>query len=134
MVETALTGQVVTDLHACWDRVLFRHRTAKDTSERWYHGGTPRSETASRPEVTLSDSVEEESVEHVPVASPALGLPRPSKSRSSRSKRKRGIPRSPMKLPRKFEISTTLASSQRRFLVEDPSFVCSSTGQVSRGK
>ena len=49
VVGTACVGQVVSDLRACWDRVSLRRRTAEDTNERWYHGGTPRSETASRP-------------------------------------------------------------------------------------
>ena len=41
VVESASASQVITDLCACWDRVVLRRRTAKDTSERWYHGGTP---------------------------------------------------------------------------------------------
>ena len=49
IVETTCAGQVVTDLRASWDPVVLRRCTAKDTSERRYHGGTPRSETASRP-------------------------------------------------------------------------------------
>ena len=59
---------------------MLRHRTTKDTSERWYHGRTPRSETASRPGVRMSDVVEEGRVEYVPVAPPALGRPGPTKS------------------------------------------------------
>ena len=46
IVETACAGQVIIDLHTCWDRVVLSRRIAKDTSERWCHGGTPRSETA----------------------------------------------------------------------------------------
>ena len=49
LLESACATQVFTDLCACSDRVVLRRRIAKDTSERWYHGGTPRSETASRP-------------------------------------------------------------------------------------
>ena len=52
---------------------MLHPRTAKDTSERWYHGGTPPSETASRPGVRVSDVVEEGRVEYLPVAPPALG-------------------------------------------------------------
>ena len=85
-------------------------RTAKDTSERWYLGGNPRSETASRSGVGLSDIVEEGRVEYVPVASPTLGPPGPSKIRSSRSKRKRKISRSHMKLPWRYKISSPFAS------------------------
>ena len=73
VVESVSALQVIVDLCACWDRVVLRRRSAKDTSERWYHGGTPRSETASRPGVRISDVVEEGRVEYVPVAPPALG-------------------------------------------------------------
>ena len=75
---------------------MLRRRTAKDTIERWYHGGTPRSETSSRPGVRISDVVEEGRVEYAPVAAPALAPPGPSKIRSSPSKRKRKISRSPV--------------------------------------
>ena len=49
VVESASARQVTADLCACWDRVVLRRRKTKDTSERWYHGSTPRSGTASRP-------------------------------------------------------------------------------------
>ena len=100
VVESASARQVVTYLCACWYRVVVRRRTTKDTSERWYHGGTPRSETASRPGVRITDVVEEGRVEYVPVAPPALGPPGPSKISSSSIKRKRKITRNPVKLPR----------------------------------
>ena len=73
VVESASASQVISDSRACWDRVGLRRRAAKNTSERWYHGGTPRSETSSRPGVRISDVVEEGHVEYVPVAPPALG-------------------------------------------------------------
>ena len=57
VVESACASQVITDLCACWDWVVLRRRTAKDTSERWYHGGTLRSETASRSGVRIIDIV-----------------------------------------------------------------------------
>ena len=59
VVASASASQVIADMCACWDRVVLRRRSAKDTSERWYHGGTPRSETASRPGVRISDVVEQ---------------------------------------------------------------------------
>ena len=134
VVETASARQVVTDLRACWDRVVLCRRTTKDTSERWYHGGTPRRETASRPAARISDVVEEGRVEHVPVAPPALGPPGPSGLHSSSSKRKRKVTRSPVKLPRRFEVSSAPASPQRRSLVEDPSFASALAAPASRGK
>ena len=48
--------------------------------------------------------------------SPVLGPPGPSKIRSSSSKRKRKISRSPVKLPRRFQVWTPPASPQRRSL------------------
>ena len=134
VVASASASQVISDLCACWDRVVLRRCSARDTSERWYHGGTPRSETASRPGVRISDVVEEGRVEYVPVGPPALGSPGPSKIRSPSSKRKRKITRSPVKLPRKFEASSPPASPPRRSLVEDPSFASALAAPASRGK
>ena len=134
VVESAYVSQIINDLCACWDWVVLRRRTAKDTSERWYYSGTPRSATASRPGVIISDNAEEGHVEYVPLVSPALGPPGASKIRSSPSKRKRKISRSPRKLPGSFEISSTPANAQRGSLVEDPSFASALAAQASRGK
>ena len=134
VVVSAYATQVISDLCAYWDRVVLRRRTAKDTSEPWYHGGTPRSETASRPGVRISDVVEEGRVEYVPVGPPALGSPGPSKIRSPSSKRKKKITRSPVKLPRRFEVSSPPASPPRRSLVEDASFASALAASTSRGK
>ena len=82
----------------------------------------------------ISDVVEEGRVEYVPVAAPVLGSPGPSRSRSPSSKRKRKISRSPVKLPRQFEISSPPASPPRRTLVEDPSFASALTSAAARGK
>ena len=103
-------------------------------SSRWYHGGIPRSETASRPGVRISDVVGEGRVEYVPVAPPALGPPGPSKISSSSSKRKGKITRSPVKLPRSFEVSSPPSTPPRRSIVEDPSFASALAAPGSRGK
>ena len=134
VVESASASQVISDLCACWDRMVLRRRTAKDTSERWYHGSTPRSETASRPRVRISDIGEEESLEYVPFAAPALGPPGSSRIPSPSIKRKRKISRSPVKLPWRFEVSSPPASPPRRSLVEDPSFASALAAPASRGK
>ena len=134
VVESASANQVITDLCACWDRLVLRRRTAKDTNEGWYHGGTPRKETVSRPGVRISDVVEEGRVEYVPVASPTLGPPAPSKIRSSYNKRKRKVTRSPVKLPRRIEVSSPPASPPRHSLVEDPSFASALAAPASGGK
>ena len=134
VVASASASQVIADMYACWDWVVLRRRTTKDTSERWYHCGTPRSETASRPGVRISDVVEEGRVEYGSVTPPALGPPGPSKISSSSGKRKRKITRSPVKLPRRFEVSSPPASPPRRSLVEDPSFASALAAPSSRGK
>ena len=134
VVASASASQVIVDMCACWDRVVLRRRSAKDTSERWYHGGTLRSETASRPGVRISDVVEEGRVEYVQVGPPVLGSPGPSKIRSPSSNSKRKITRSPVKLPRRFEVSSHTAGPPRRSLVEDPSFPSALAASTSRGK
>ena len=134
VVASASASQIIADLCACWDRVVLRRCSAKDTSERWHHCSTPRVETASRPGVRISDVVEEGRVEYVPVGPPVLGSPGPSKISSPSNKRKRKITRSPMKLLRMFEVSSPPASPSRRSLVEDPSFASALAASSSRGK
>ena len=134
VVESASVSEVNTDLCACWDRVVLRRPTTKDTKEHWHHGGTPRSETASRPGVMISDGVEEGRVEYVPVAPPAHGPPGTSRMHSSSSNRKRKVTRSLVKLPRRFEVSSPPASAPRHSLVEDPSFASALAAPASRGK
>ena len=118
-VETACAGQVVSDLRACWDRAILR--TADDMSDRWNHGGNPRSETSSRPVAQISEVAEEGRVAYVPVASPALGQSGPSKILCSRSKRKRKISRSPAKgrprFPDEFSIETICGISLSAFVL-----------------
>ena len=134
VVASASASQVISDMCSCWDRVVLRRRSAKDTSERWHHGGTPWAETSSRPGVRISDVVEEGRVEYVPVGPPVLDSPGPSKKSSPSSKRKRKITRSPVKLPRRFEVSSPPVSPPRRSLVEDPSFASALDALSSRGK
>ena len=134
VVASASSSQVIADMCSCWDRVVLRRRSAKDTSERWHQGSSPRLETVSRPGVRISDVVEEGRVEYVPVGPPVFGSPGPSKISSPSSKRKRKITRSPVKLPRRFEVSSPPASPPRRFLVENPSFASALAAPVSRGK
>ena len=134
VVASASSSQVLADMCFCWDWVVLRRRSAKDTSDRWHHGSTPRVETASRPGVVISDVVDEGRVEYVPVGPPVLGSRGPSKIHSSSSKRKRKITRSSVKLPRRFEVSSPPGSPPRRSLVEDPSFASALAGSTSRGK
>ena len=134
VVASASSSQLIADMCSCWDWVVLRRRSAKDTSERWHHGSSSRVETASRPGVRISDVVEEGRVEYVPVGPPVFSSPGPSKISSSSSKRKRKITRSPVKLPRRFEVSSPPASPPRWSLVEDPSFASALAAPASRGK
>ena len=54
VVASTSSDQVIADMCSCWDRVVLRRRSTKDTSERWHHGSSPRVETASRPGVRIS--------------------------------------------------------------------------------
>ena len=114
IVETVCASQAVTDLRACCDRVVLRHRTAKDTIDRWYHGGNSRSKTASRPGVQFSNVVGGGRVDFVPVASAALGPSGPGEILSFPSKGKIKISWRPKKFPRKFDISSAPISPQRQ--------------------
>ena len=134
LVETACASQVKADLRACWDRVVLRRRIPKDTSGRWYHSVSPRSEAASRPGVRIPEVVEDGRVEYGPVALPAFNPPGPSKIRSPPSKRKKKISGSPMKLPRRFEIPSPPYSLQIRSLGGDPGFASALAAQASRVK
>ena len=80
LVGTTCAGQIVSDLCACWFRVVLLRRIAKHNSERWYHYGFSGSQTESRSGVPTSDVVEEGLVEYVSVTLPALGPPGPSKN------------------------------------------------------
>ena len=70
----------------------------------------------------------------MPVGPPVFSSPVPSKISSLSSKRKRKITRSPVKLPRRFEVSSPPASPPRRSLVEDSSFASALAAPASRGK
>ena len=133
-VASASSSQVIADIGSCWDRVVLRRRSAMDTSGRWHHGSSPRVETASRPGVRISDVVEVGRVEYVLDGPPVFGSPGPSKISSPSSKRKRKITRSPVKLPRRFEVSSPPASPPRLSLVKDPSFASTLAAPASRGK
>ena len=102
IVESACASQVITDLRACWDRVVLRRRNAKDTFERWHHGGARGSETASMPGVRISDVVEELRLLFVLLGQAKFVLPPASTREKSLG--------TPLKLPQKFEISSPPAS------------------------
>ena len=73
VVASASSSQVIADICSCWDRVVLRRRSAKDTSERWHHGSSPRVETVSRAGVRIWDVYEEGRVEYVLVGPPVFG-------------------------------------------------------------
>ena len=134
LVVNACAGQVMSDMCSRRDQVVLHCRTANDTSDRWHHGDTPLSETASWPRVLISDVVGELCVEYAPNASPALGPRASSKNSSSLNRRNRIIFQNPVKFTRKLKIFSRLASSRKQSLAEDPSFESALTVQASRGK
>ena len=116
IVESACTSQVITDLRACWDWVVLCRRTAKDT-----RGENFRCCWGGARWICVSCFAGSWSSQAY-------------KNRSSPSKWKSQISQSPMKLPRKIEISSPPASSQRRSLVADPIFASTLAAQASCGK
>ena len=109
-VETASRAQVVVEVCAYVNEAVDRRRAVKDSQEQWYAVGgiRPSSEgSASRSDVRISNIVEEERVEYVPVSAPSISFPGPSIPRVSlgRSK-KRNFSRSPVK--RRFQSASPL--------------------------
>ena len=134
ILETACLSQVITDLRACWDRVVLRRRTAKDTSERWYHGGTLGAIHHQGQGCKFHMLLKRGAWNMCQLLRLLLVPLGQAKFPSSHSKRTRKFSRFPMKLPRRIEISSPPASPQRQSLVEDPSFASALAAHASHGK
>ena len=61
-------------------------------------------------------------------------LPENSRHLSSPGKGKKIVSRSPVKLPRQFEVSSPSASSRKRTVVDDPSFASALASERPQGK
>ena len=88
-VETTYRSQVVVDVSGCVNENLDRRRVVKDSQEQWYSVGGIKPSTedsTSRSGVRISDIVEEERVEYVPVRVPSPIAPGPSNLRVSSGK------------------------------------------------
>ena len=135
-VESGSSGQVIGDLKTCFEKALDRHRVVKGTIEQWYALGAVRpssGETSSQYGVRISKIVEEAQVDYVPVVAPCRNVAAPSRHHSSPEIRKK-VSRSPVKLPRQFEVSSPSASSRKHAVVKDPTFASTLASQPARGK
>ena len=132
-VETTSHSQVVADVCWCLNEALDRRRVVKNSQEQWYAVGgiRPSSEdSTTRSGVSISNIVEKERVEYVPVRvpspiSPGLSILRVSSGKS----KKRTISQSRVK--RRFEVSSPPPASQQHRIVEDLSFSASLDRQQS---
>ena len=91
-------------------------------------------ETSSQYGVRISTVVEERQVDYVPVAAPSCKVAGHSRHLSSSGKGQKEVSRSPVKLPRQFEFSSSSASSRKRAVVNDPVFASALASECPRGK
>ena len=118
------------------EKALDRCRVVKDTSEEWYALGTVRpssGESSSQYGVRKTTVVEEGQVDYVPVIVPSRKVAGDGRRLSSPGKRKRKVSRSPIRLPRQFEVSSPSASSRKRTVVDDPTFASAMASESPRG-
>ena len=116
-MESELSGRVIADLKTWFEKALDRRRVVKDTSEQWYALGAVRpSSGESSPQygVRISTVVEEGQLEYVPVAAPTRKIAGHSRHFSAPGKGKGKVSRSPVKLPRQFEVASPSTSSRKR--------------------
>ena len=114
----------MVEVCACVNEAVERLRAVKDSQEQGYAVGgiRPSSEdSASRSGVRISNIVEEERVEYVPVSTASISFPGPSNLRVSSGKsKKRKFSQNPVK--RRFEIANPPPSSQQHRVVEQMGF------------
>ena len=90
-VETASRSQVVAEVCACVNKAVDCRMAVKDPQEQWYALGGIRplsKDSASWSGVRISNIVEQERVEYVPVIAPPISVPGPSNLRVSSGKSK----------------------------------------------
>ena len=136
-VESESSARIVGDLKTCFEKALERRRVVKDTSEQWYGLGAVRpssGESSSQHGVRISTVVEEGRVDYVPVAAPSRTVGSHSRHPSSPGKGKKKVSRSPVKLPRQFEVCSPAVSSRKRAVIDDPSFAAALVTESPRGK
>ena len=91
--------------------------------------------SGSRSGERISNRGEKGRVEQVPVSAPSTIAHGPSNLRASSEKsKKRKMSRSPVKLPRRFEVAKPSESPRKKTLVEDSSFIAALDHQQSHGE
>ena len=136
-VKSESSGQIISDLKTCFEKVLERRRVVKDTSDQWYRLGAVRpssGESSSQCGVRISTVVEEGQVDYVPVAAPSPKVGGHRRHSSSAGKGKKKMSHSPVKVHRQFEISSPPVSSRKRTVSDDPSFAAALMTESPRGK
>ena len=125
-VETAFCPHIVALVFACVNQAVDRRRAVKDSQEQLYavDGIRPSSEDSASPSgVRISNVAEEGRVENVPVGVPSINNSGPSNLRVYSGVSNKGkVSRSPVKIPRRFEISSPAPSSQQHRVVADLDF------------
>ena len=115
-VESVSSRWVIADLTTCFQKALDRRRVVKDTSKEWYALGAVRpssSESSLQHGVRISPVVEEWEGYYVPVAALSRRVSGLSRHVSSPGKGKKKLSRSPVKLPRQFEVASPSVSSPK---------------------
>ena len=73
-------------------------------------------------------------VDYVPAVAPSRKVAGYSRHLSSPGKGEKKVSRSPVKLPRQFEVSNPFARSRKRAVVDDPTFAFALATESPRGK
>ena len=136
-VESGSSALIIADLKTCFEKAVDRRRVVKETSEQWYALGAvqPSSgESSSQYDVRNSTVVEEGQVDYIRVAAPSRKVAGHGRHLSSPQKGKKKVLRSPVKLPRQFEVSSPSASCRKRAVVDDPSFASALASEQPQGK
>ena len=128
-VENESSGQIVADLKTCFERHL-----VVVVSSRYALGAVlPLSgKSSSQYDVCISTVVEEWQVDYVPVVAPSRKVAGHSRHLSSPGKAKKKVSRSSVKLLHEFEVSSPVASSRKRAVVDDSSFASALASESPR--
>ena len=124
-VDSESSDQIIADQKTCFEKALDCLRDVKDTSEQWYALGDVRPSSGESPSqygVRNSTVVEEVQVKYVPVVASSRNVAGHCRHLSSSGKGKKKVSRSPVKLPRQFEVSSLSVISRKRAVVDNPAF------------
>ena len=136
-MESGSSAQVIADLKTCFEKAFDCRRLVEDTSEQSYALAAVRpssGESSSQYGVRISTVVEEGQVDYVLVAAPSRKVAGHSRHLFCLGEGEKKVSRSPVKLPRQFEVSSPSASSRKRTVVDDPSFASALASEHPQGK